>query len=118
MAALDLSDYSERVGHLTAVEEAETQKHFREHPPCDTNGVRAWLQETYAVAYSRPGAIKLMHRLGFDWKRPERLPKLASTAAQKAYIARYESLKNGLPPDAKVVFVDAVHPEHQSRPTH
>ena len=54
-----------------------------------------------------------MHQLGFDWKRPERLPKQADTAAQKAFIVNYEHLVDGLPPDEKVVFADAVHPEHQ-----
>ena len=28
-----------------------------------------FVRETFGVNYSRPGAIKLMHRLGFDWYR-------------------------------------------------
>ena len=70
------------------------------------------------------GHIKSRHlvftlrRLGFDWRRPERLPKHADPVAQKDFIAQYERLVDGLPPDEKGVFVDAVHPEHQSRPTH
>ena len=96
---------------MTAAQEAEPKAHFRAHPPHNTNVVRVWLWETFGIAYSRPGTIKLMNRFGFNWVRPEQ-------AAQKAFIADYERLKDGLPPDEKVVFADAVHPEHQSQPTH
>jgi DDE superfamily endonuclease len=44
------------------------------------------------------------------------LPKGASLAAQQNFIKRYEALLNGLEADETVYFVDAVHPEHQSRP--
>ena len=118
MASLDLAEYPEREGHLTAAQETEAKEYFRAQPPCDTKGVRAWLRETFGIEYSHPGSIKLMHRLGFDWRRPERLPKHADPAAQKDFIAKYERLVDGLPPDEKGVFVDAVHPVHQSRPTH
>ncbi len=37
-------------------------------------------------------------------------------AKQAAFIAQYEALMNGLAADEMVVFSDAVHPEHQSRP--
>src|SRR5260370_1504785 len=36
---------------------------------------------------------------------------------QQAFIASYEKLLNRLEPDESVVFVDAVHPTHQARPT-
>ena len=84
MASLDLAEYPEREDHLTAAQEAA--EHFRAQPPCDTKGVRAWLRETFGIEYSHPGSIKLMHRLGFDWKWPERLPKHADPVAQKDFI--------------------------------
>ena len=114
MASLDLAEYPEREGHLTAAQEAEA--HFRAHPLRDTN--RAWLWETFEIENSRSGAIKLMHRLGFEWNKPKRLPKQADLASQKAFIADYKRLMDGLSPDEKVIFVDAVHPECQSRPAH
>ena len=66
MASLDLAEYPEREGHLTAAQEAAAKTHFRAQPPCDTKGARAWLRETFGIEYSHPGSIKLMHRLGFD----------------------------------------------------
>jgi hypothetical protein len=46
------------------------------------------------------------------------LPAQADEAKQAAFIAKYEALMNGLAADEMVVFSDAVHPEHQSRPAH
>ena len=69
---MDLLEYPEREGHLTVAQEAEAIAHFWMHPQRDTNIVRAWLQETFGIEYSHPGAIKLMHQLGFNWKRPKR----------------------------------------------
>ena len=38
MASLDLAEYPEREGHLTAAQEAAAKEHFRAQPPCDTRG--------------------------------------------------------------------------------
>ena len=83
-----------------------------------SNALREWLWETYGARYSRPCVIKLMYRLGFEWIRPARLPKQAVRRCRSLFFANYERLVDGLPPDEKLVFADAVHAEHQSRPTH
>ena len=72
----------------------------------------------FGVAYSKAGMIKLLHRLGFEWRKPKGLPARADVAAQEAFVAAYEKLLNGLAPDEIVYFADAVHPEYQSRPAH
>ena len=118
LASVELSAHPAREGHPTAGQEAEARERFRAHPPRDTNEARAWLPEAFGAAHSRPGAIKLMHRLGFERVKPERLPKQADREAQEAFIKSCESLMNGLRPDERAVFADAVHPEHQSRPVH
>ena len=59
-----------------------------------------------------------MGRLGFVYKKPQSLPAQADEAKQVAFIAKYEALMMGLGADEMVVFTDAVHPEHQSRPAH
>ena len=78
----------------------------------------AHIARAYGVAYSKPGVIKLLHRLGFEYRKPKGLPARADVAAQEAFTALYEALLNGLGPDETVYFADAVHPEYQSRPAH
>ncbi len=115
---LRTTEYSQREGHLSADQEADLIEHLTTVPPRSTNEVRAYIQATYGESYSRSGAIKLCNRLGFEYRKPERLPAVADEAAQAEFISKYEALRNNLGDDETILFVDAVHPEHQSRPAH
>ena len=116
LGSLELNVYSKRDGHLTANQEAELSTLFRERSPKTVGEVRAVIAKLFDVTYSKSGAIKLMGRLGFCYKKPKALPMGADEAAQIAHIKA--SLLNGLENDESVVFADAVHPEYQSRPAH
>lgn len=118
LASLDLANYSKRDGHLSPAKEAELTAHFRAHPPRTTDEVRAVIFQKFGIDYSKSGAIKLMNRLGFAYRKPKPLPAVANEAKQLAHIEAYEKLMNRLETDESVVFADAVHPEHQSRPAH
>jgi len=83
-----------------------------------TAEVIALVEERFAVRYSRSGMIKLLHRLGFEYRKPKALPRLPPVETQEAFVAAYESLLNGLDAKDQVVFGDAVHPEYQTRPAH
>lgn len=84
--------------------------------PRSTNAIGAWLRKNYELSYSHSGLIALLHRLGFVYHKPQRVPRKLDEAQQRAFIASYEKLLNRLEPDETVVFVDAVHPTHQARP--
>ena len=60
--------------------------------------------------------IALLHRLGFDYHKPEVIPRKLDVDKQKTFIAGYEILLNWLPDSENVVFIDAVHPTHAARP--
>jgi transposase len=83
-----------------------------------TVAVMAHIEKCYGIVYSKSGTIQLLHRLGFDYRKPKGLPAKADAAAQEAFVAAYEKLLNGLLPDEIVYFSDAVHPEYQSRPAY
>ncbi len=79
--------------------------------------VRAFIWHNWQVDYSKSGCIKLLHRLGFEYKKPTPLPAHINEQAQAEFIDNYQRLLNGLTLDETVYFCDAVHPEHQSRPS-
>src|SRR5258708_32549675 len=85
--------------------------------PRSTNAIGTWLRKNYELSYSHSGLIALLHRLDFVYHKPQRVPRKLDEAQQQAFIASYEKLLNRLEPDESVVFVDAVHPTHQARPT-
>jgi len=118
ISSLAIAGYSKREGHLSFEQEEELRASLTAHPMRTTNEIRAYIKQTYGQSYSKPGAIKLMSRLGFVYKKPKLLPLQASPEAQVEFITDYEALCTQLPADETIVFADAVHPEHQSRPAH
>jgi transposase len=101
---------------LSAEQEAALSLWVGTRYPRSTRVVGAWLSRTYDLSYSRPGLIALLHRLGFDYRKPNAMPRNLDDAKQEAFIAGYEKLLNTMGVDEAVVFVDAVHPTHQVRP--
>lgn len=118
VAALRGFGWKGGAGKLTRDEQAELVAALSAGFFSSTAAVIALIEKRFGVAYSKPGAIKLLHRLGFEYRKPKGLPAKADAAAQEAFVAHYERLMNGLLPDEAVYFSDAVHPEWQSRPTH
>jgi transposase len=84
--------------------------------PTSTRQIGAWLRQRFGLSYTRSGLGKLLAGIGFVFRRPQVVPRTIDAEAQRRFIAGYEALLNGLRPDEAVMFIDAVHPDHQSRP--
>lgn len=113
-----LNSYSQRQGHLSSEQENSLKAHFADNLARSAVEICAYILAEYGQRYCPSGAAKLMHRLGFVYKKPYSLPAQADEARQEAFIAHYEALMTRLGDDEMVVFSDAVHPTHQSRPAH
>lgn len=92
-------------------------KWIDETVPTSTRQTGAWLRQRFGASYTRSGLVKLMARIGFVFHKPQVVPRTIDAEAQRRFIAGYEALLNGLRPDEAVMFIDAVHPAHQSRPS-
>lgn len=78
--------------------------------------IRAYVTAQFDLEYSHSGCVKLLARLGFEYRKPKALPRVADVAKQAEFIANYENMLNSLADDEAVYFADAVHPEYQSKP--
>ena len=78
--------------------------------------IRAYVAAQFDLRYSHSGCVKLLGRLGFEYRKPRALPRVADVAKQAEFIAMYENMLNSLADDEAVYFADAVHPEYQSKP--
>ena len=101
---------------LTDEQEIALSDWVSAHCPHSVRRIGAWLKRTFGLSYSRSGLIALLHRLGFEYRKPESMPRGLDDAKQQAFIDEYENLLNMMGNDEAVVFVDAVHPTHQVRP--
>ena len=78
--------------------------------------IRAYVTAQFDLEYSHSGCVKLLARLGFEYRKPKAQPRVADVAKQAEFIAIYENMLNSLADDEAVYFADAVHPEYQSKP--
>jgi transposase len=81
----------------------------------DVREICAYVQKRFNVLYSRSGMTAWLHRHGFTFHQPCGVPAKADGARQAAFIKMYEELKRTLPDNAKIYFLDGVHPTHQTR---
>ncbi len=102
---------------LSEAQEAQLKAWIGETLPRTTRVIGAFIRREFGVEYeSRSGLIKLLHRLGLEYQKPEVIGRHLDEAKQRAFIEAYDKLLNSLGPDEAVLFVDAVHPTHAARP--
>ena len=102
---------------LSTQQEDRLKAWVTQQMPRSTREVGAWIAQQLGVPFeSRSGLIKLLHRLGFEHRKPAALAPKMDPDKQRAFIARYENLLNHLPADETVMFIDAVHPVYGAKP--
>ena len=78
--------------------------------------IRTFITAQFDLQYSHSGCVKLLARLGFEYRKPKALPRVADVCKQAEFIEIYENTMNSMADDEAVYFADAVHPEYQSKP--
>ncbi|MEJ2418316.1 MAG: transposase [Exilibacterium sp.] len=60
------------------------------------------------------GMRDLLHRLGYKYNKPKLVPGKPDREAQKIFVEQYERFMDKKPENKKLLFVDTVHPEHNT----
>lgn len=92
----------------------EVEEHLQKHTYMFTKDIVRYVQAVHGVFYTVPGMHKWLSRHGFSYKKPTIVPGKANLLAQKEWIEKYEKLKQNLPCDETICFMDGVHPTHNS----
>lgn len=79
-----------------------------------TYSVIEYVKENYNIKYSVSGMRDLLHRLGYEYKKPKLVPGNPDINAQEEFMNAYEQFMLEKPCDVEVLFMDAVHPEHNT----
>lgn len=77
-----------------------------------THAVIEYVSKTFNVKYTSSGMRDLLHRMGYEYKKPKLVPGNPNIEAQEIFAAQYEDFMQKKPSDIEVLFIDAVHPEH------
>ena len=79
-----------------------------------TNAVIEFAQSSFDIEYTPSGMRDLLHRLGYEFKKPKLVPGSPDWCAQEEFVKCYEDFMESKSSDVEVVFIDAVHPEHNT----
>jgi len=75
--------------------------------------VARYVEQRWGVRYTPSGMTALLHRLGYVYKQPKLQPgKHPPVETQEAFIAKYTDLKDNKAEEDVIVFMDAMHPQH------
>jgi len=107
--------YTGGKSHLTLTQEQAVKEYFKEQTPQTAKEAVAYIQKTYGITYSVIGVTKLMHRLGFVYKKPKLIPGKLDQEKQEQFIRLYTETKTQLRTKDKIYFLDATHPTHNTR---
>ncbi len=104
-------------GKLSKDQELQLKEHLRNNLYTDSASIIAYVKETFDVNYSVSGMTKLLHRLGFVYKKTKCVPSQAEESAQKEFLE--ETLPGLLEAaacgEAEVYYADGCHPTHNTK---
>jgi len=89
-------------------------KALEEHIYLTTREVIEYVNDKFGIVYSLSGMRDQLHRLGYEYKKPKLVPGDPDIEAQEIFAEQYEAFMLEKPDDIEVLFIDAVHPEHNT----
>lgn len=104
--------------HLTFPQQNALETYLVSHTLTTAKEVQAYIHTTYGKKYSVLGVTKLLHRLGFTYKKPKIVPGNVSITLQQEFLGRYKSMKESLGRNDQIYFSDATHPTHNTKPSY
>ena len=110
------ANYQAYNGKLTDRELAILKQELIDQLYLSSREVAHIIKHQFKKHYTTDGVVKLLHRLGFVYKKTKTVPAKANPDAQEQFLAELTHLLADLKDDEIVYFNDAVHPLHNTRP--
>jgi transposase len=79
-----------------------------------TQAVMDYVKRQFGITYSQSGMRDLLHRLNYEYKKPKLVPGHPDKEAQEIFAQHYEEFMLNKPENIEVLFMDAVHPQHNT----
>lgn len=103
-------------GKLTEEQRKAVYEEVASQPYTSAVAVAAWIECEFGVHYHEKHVARLLHRMGFRYKKTRVVPGKADAGAQEAHVAAFERLMADKDADTLVFFNDGVHPQFNTRP--
>jgi transposase len=103
---------------LTIFQEQELKEFLKINTQRTASAIVKHVQKKYGVTFSVIGTTKLLHRLGFSYKKPKIVPGKADVDKQTAFLRTYREITEELGANDQIYFADSTHPEHNIKPSY
>ncbi len=100
------------VEKLSAEQALQLEKHLENHTYLYTKDIVSYVESVFKIHYTIHGMRNWLLRHGFSYKKPALVPGKADKEEQIKWIEEYKKLKQNLPEDETICFMDGVHPTH------
>lgn len=105
--------YKGKFSRLSEKEHKELKHHLLENTYLTVASIAAYVKCTYGVKYAISGMTKVLHKLGFVYKKPDIAPGRIDVAKQLEFLQKFEDVRRSGHP---VYSMDGCHPQHNSMP--
>ena len=112
--ALTQTNYQGRVSFLNDKQINQLCEELESQIYLTTSSVIEYVKNAFDVTYTMGGMRDLLHRMGYEFKKPKLAPGNADRELQEEFVAYYEAYMQEKPADTEILFIDAVHPEHNT----
>ncbi|MDR2970454.1 MAG: IS630 family transposase [Bacteroidales bacterium] len=107
--------YQPYVGKLSYVEISQLRKYVMTFLVGNKKELASFIEQSYCVSYSPSGLNRLLHRACLSWQTIHKLPGKCPVHLQEEWIKKFdEKLKNTDFSTEVILFMDSVHPTHNS----
>lgn len=110
--------YAGGASSLTTTQEQQLRTFLDKNIQRTAKDIREHIAIRYGIRYSVIGVTKLLHRLGFTYKKPKVVPGKANAKQQERFLATYQRLKARMHPEDHLYFADATHPQYATQPAY
>jgi len=105
---------------ISLEEEEQVRKFVQDNLIEEAKEVQQYIKDEFKISYKISTVLKLLHDLGFTYKKvvaiPQKANTLQSTEKQLEFENKYQKLKDELKEDENMLFLDGVHPTHNTKP--
>lgn len=110
-------NYTGYQGKLNKKEKAEIEQFVESSIIPNSEAVQAFVKDKFNKEYSISGIVNLLHNLKFVYKDTKQVPSKADIEKQKFFKEVYEIFEQCLSENEVILFGDATHPQHNTRPS-
>lgn len=103
---------------LSSDQSQKLETHLQTHTYLYVKDIVAYVEVNFGVFYTVHGMRSWLQRHCFSYKKPAVVPGKANKEQQQKWLAEYETLRQGLPENETICFIDGVHPTHNVQPAY